>query len=45
MVKPRIEMNIEYEHNIELVDCMDKGKNAFALYRCNSYSIGKDGKK
>lgn len=24
---------------------MDKGKNAFVLYRCNSYEIGKDGKK
>lgn len=45
MVKDKIEIGVEYEHEIELIDCVDKGKNAFVLYRCNSYCQGKDGKR
>lgn len=40
MVKDALQVGAEYEHEIEVIDCMDKGKNAFVLFRTNSYTAG-----
>lgn len=37
MFKDRIEIGVEYEHEVKIIDCMEKGKNAFVLYRADSY--------
>jgi hypothetical protein len=45
MVKPKIEIGVEYVHEGRIVDCNDKGKNAFILYRTDSYILNKSGGK
>lgn len=39
MIKDQIQVGRQYEHDRELIDCADKGKNAFLLFRGNSYEI------
>lgn len=37
MVKDKIEIGVEYEHEGKVDDCVDKGKNAFIYSKCNTY--------
>lgn len=37
LVKSKLEIGVEYEHEGEVVDIQDKGKNAFMLFRINSF--------
>ena len=45
MVKDKFEPGIEYTHQSEIVDVVDKGKNALILFRLNSYIVDDNGKK
>lgn len=45
MIKDNIEPNIEYTHQSEIVDAVDKGKNALILFRVNSYITNDKGQK
>jgi 3-hydroxyacyl-CoA dehydrogenase/3a,7a,12a-trihydroxy-5b-cholest-24-enoyl-CoA hydratase/multifunctional beta-oxidation protein/peroxisomal enoyl-CoA hydratase 2 len=45
MIQPKLQVGTKYGHYLKLVDCTDKGKNAFVQYKVDTYSIAKDGKR
>lgn len=45
MVKDNFEPGVEYTHQSEIVDVADKGKNAFIMFRINSYVLNDKGQK
>jgi len=45
LIKDKLEPGVDYFHETEVVDCMDKGKNAFVMFKTSSYVEGQNGKK
>ena len=43
MVKDKFEPGVEYTHEVEIIDVVDKGKNALVLYRYSSYTANDKG--
>lgn len=44
MVKPRLQPGLTYTSRQEIVDCVDKGKNALVLFRTNTFCLNAQGK-
>ena len=45
MIKDAFETNVEYTHQAEVVDVVDKGKNALILFRINTYIVDEKGNR
>ena len=43
MVQPALKMNVEYRQELELIDAVDKGKNAFFYIRQTAYLNNQQG--
>lgn len=38
MIKNKVEIGVQYEHESEIADVVDKGKNALLFWRAKTYS-------